>query len=288
MKWFFFKLIVLFTGIYSAKPIIILFSPFLFGQDTVKYLENQVQNVGESVKRFYADILQDLLPPSSCDLDEKELPIDEDTDVEYKKSILGPKQRPSKADITQTNKVLRINPDIDNAVTCATSYDKSCGTNVLLTSAFGKSVKVNKFDSHVRQRVRSTKARSNLAPTKTSVGVSSTETETETGRTEVSNEKHDTPHQVDTISNVSLAEVATSDLVSDCCDEKEIESESENESAEQIPDLPISDDSADAEMKMSPSSSDVLSGELNGEFLGVSRVLLHMFPHCCWLLDIGF
>ncbi|KAA8548353.1 hypothetical protein F0562_000037 [Nyssa sinensis] len=32
-------------------------------QDTVKYVENQVQTVGESVKKFCSDVVQDLLPP---------------------------------------------------------------------------------------------------------------------------------------------------------------------------------------------------------------------------------
>ncbi|XP_021890191.1 uncharacterized protein LOC110808878 isoform X2 [Carica papaya] len=32
-------------------------------QDRVKYVENQVQNIGESVKRFYSDVVHDLLPP---------------------------------------------------------------------------------------------------------------------------------------------------------------------------------------------------------------------------------
>ncbi|KAB1209824.1 hypothetical protein CJ030_MR6G013184 [Morella rubra] len=36
-------------------------------QDTVKYVENHVQIVGESVKKFYSDVMQDLLPPSSVD-----------------------------------------------------------------------------------------------------------------------------------------------------------------------------------------------------------------------------
>ena len=31
-------------------------------QDAVKYLENRVQNVGDSVKKFYSDVVQDLLP----------------------------------------------------------------------------------------------------------------------------------------------------------------------------------------------------------------------------------
>ncbi|CAN1759360.1 hypothetical protein LINPERHAP1_LOCUS7106 [Linum perenne] len=33
--------------------------------DTVKYVENQAQTVGASMKKFYTDVLQDLLPPDS-------------------------------------------------------------------------------------------------------------------------------------------------------------------------------------------------------------------------------
>lgn len=36
-------------------------------QDTVKYVENQVQTVGVSVKKFYSDVVQDLVPPSCID-----------------------------------------------------------------------------------------------------------------------------------------------------------------------------------------------------------------------------
>ncbi|KAF7146225.1 hypothetical protein RHSIM_Rhsim04G0073900 [Rhododendron simsii] len=39
-------------------------------EDTVKYVENQVQSVGATVKKFYSDVIQDLLPP----LDLSELP----------------------------------------------------------------------------------------------------------------------------------------------------------------------------------------------------------------------
>jgi len=31
-------------------------------QDTVKYVEDQVQNVGATVKRFYSDVVQDFTP----------------------------------------------------------------------------------------------------------------------------------------------------------------------------------------------------------------------------------
>lgn len=37
-------------------------------QETTKYVENQVQTVGASMKRFCSDVMQDLLPPSSKDL----------------------------------------------------------------------------------------------------------------------------------------------------------------------------------------------------------------------------
>ncbi|XP_010522128.1 PREDICTED: uncharacterized protein LOC104800859 isoform X2 [Tarenaya hassleriana] len=36
-------------------------------QDTVKYVENQVQTVGATVKKFYSDVVQDFCPESSLD-----------------------------------------------------------------------------------------------------------------------------------------------------------------------------------------------------------------------------
>ncbi|KAI3465832.1 hypothetical protein Pfo_022495 [Paulownia fortunei] len=36
-------------------------------QDTVKYMENQVHKVGVSVKKFYSEVMEDLLPPSCVD-----------------------------------------------------------------------------------------------------------------------------------------------------------------------------------------------------------------------------
>ncbi|KAG5545151.1 hypothetical protein RHGRI_017578 [Rhododendron griersonianum] len=36
-------------------------------QDTVKFVENQAQTVGSSVKKFYSDVMEDLLLPSSID-----------------------------------------------------------------------------------------------------------------------------------------------------------------------------------------------------------------------------
>lgn len=67
------------------------------GQDTVNYVENQVQNVGESVKKFYSDVMQDILPPSSFDpvkVPASDLPVERYSDVGiYKRPKLGIKRR---------------------------------------------------------------------------------------------------------------------------------------------------------------------------------------------------
>ncbi|XP_048491985.1 uncharacterized protein LOC104903530 isoform X3 [Beta vulgaris subsp. vulgaris] len=36
-------------------------------EDTFKYVENRVRTVGKTVKKFYADVVEDLVPPSSLD-----------------------------------------------------------------------------------------------------------------------------------------------------------------------------------------------------------------------------
>ncbi|KAL2328120.1 hypothetical protein Fmac_021547 [Flemingia macrophylla] len=52
--------------------------------DTVKYIENQMQAVGESVKKFYSDIVDDLLP-SDEELD-IQFPIDKLADARFSKT----------------------------------------------------------------------------------------------------------------------------------------------------------------------------------------------------------
>lgn len=57
-------------------------------QDTVKYVEDQMRTVGESVKKFYSDVMEDLLPPSSLERVKEEnstLTVVRHTDVAVKK-----------------------------------------------------------------------------------------------------------------------------------------------------------------------------------------------------------
>lgn len=71
-------------------------------QETAKYVETQVQTVGSSVKKFYAEVLQDLLPPSSLDHKDNEgsgLPLENNAAIgTYEK----PKQS-SKEDLGNEN-----------------------------------------------------------------------------------------------------------------------------------------------------------------------------------------
>lgn len=53
-------------------------------QDTVKYMENQVQKVGGSVKKFYSEVMQDLLPLSCVHTDTDKKPtaiLDSQSDI---------------------------------------------------------------------------------------------------------------------------------------------------------------------------------------------------------------
>ncbi|XP_061350149.1 uncharacterized protein LOC133295346 isoform X2 [Gastrolobium bilobum] len=96
-------------------------------EETVKYIENQMQTVGESVKKIYSDVMQDLIPPSSSDLDEKaapELPKDQHSDAGLcKKSFQCSTKITTKADTKQTTKDSRINNNIDRDVIHAGSCE---------------------------------------------------------------------------------------------------------------------------------------------------------------------
>ncbi|XP_043805875.1 uncharacterized protein LOC110629977 isoform X2 [Manihot esculenta] len=71
-------------------------------QDTVKYVENQVQTVGSTVKKFYSDVMQDLLPPSSVDATKDgvyDLPLELYADVGiYMKPKVAMKEKHTKVD----------------------------------------------------------------------------------------------------------------------------------------------------------------------------------------------
>ncbi|XAR68288.1 hypothetical protein NMG60_11003366 [Bertholletia excelsa] len=74
------------------------------GQDPVKYVENQVQTVGDSVRRFYSNIVQDLLPPSLAEPgnNEAQAASPEQNDIgTFLMSMLGIEEKPPQMETNQ-------------------------------------------------------------------------------------------------------------------------------------------------------------------------------------------
>ncbi|KAJ1417379.1 hypothetical protein SESBI_16646 [Sesbania bispinosa] len=236
-------------------------------EETVKYIENQMQTVGESVKKLYSDVMQDLLPPSSSDLDEtaaSELPIEQYTDAGFsKKSFQGSKKITMKADSEQTTEDSRINLDADNDVICA----ESCDNDALFVSASGNSVKGNKLISHARQYVGSTCIKSNLDSGENQQNKSMPDSkayseitllETDVCSTSQSCELSDVNQNHEaSASKLPSAKVTSLASVADCCNEIECAS------TEQNPNILVLVKSAEEKENMSSSSS-FLSGDPYG------------------------
>ncbi|CAL0303849.1 unnamed protein product [Lupinus luteus] len=238
-------------------------------QDTVNYIENQMQAVGETVKKLYADVMQDLLPPSSSDLDEKvasQLHTDQDTYAGFcKKSDQGFEETPSKADANQAAKDSRINHDVDNHTIYPASYDGTCETNVVTPSS-GDSVEVGNFISCSGQCVQSMDIKSDLdidenqenkKMVATMISDEITSAEPNRRRTsqscELSNE-----NQNPALSNSKAASSEVTLLfasAADCC------YEINNASAEEIPDDPVLVESHEEKQMSTCYSSGVLFGE---------------------------
>ncbi|XP_027342254.1 uncharacterized protein LOC113855025 isoform X2 [Abrus precatorius] len=236
-------------------------------EETVKYVENQMLTVGESVKKIYSDVMQDLLPPSIYNLDETpafELPIDQYTDAGFsKKSFQGSKKITVKADTNQTTEDSRINRDVYDDVI----HTESCDTDTLFMSASCNADKGNSLISHARQYVGSSDVESNLASYEnqhnknmsTSKAVSEiTLSKTDTCSTlqacELSNVNQ---HHVATVSKPASAEEPAIASVADRCNEIE------NADTKEIPRVLILVKSAEGKEMNTSSNSSVLFGDPN-------------------------
>ncbi|KAK9922710.1 hypothetical protein M0R45_031160 [Rubus argutus] len=76
-------------------------------QDTVKFVEDQVQTVGESVKKFYADVMQDMLCNSSLDPEDisaSGFPVEHYSEYDnYKKSKIRKKKEHVRVSVEEVN-----------------------------------------------------------------------------------------------------------------------------------------------------------------------------------------
>lgn len=219
-----------------------------------------MQIVGGNVKKIYSDVVQDFLPPSSCDLDETaapELPIDQYAHAGFcKKSFQGSKKLTVKADSKQATEDSSINHDVDNDAI----YAESCDTDTLFMSDSGNFIQGNSFISHARRCVGSTDIKSNIdsdenqqdkkmpqSKIATEITSSKTDTYSLSQSCEISNVNQS--HEA-TVSKPASAEVTTLASVANCCNEIE------NARTEQTPSVPVLVKSAEGkEMNMSSSSS---------------------------------
>ncbi|KAH1247880.1 hypothetical protein GmHk_06G017677 [Glycine max] len=233
-------------------------------EDTVKYIENQMQTVGESVKKLYSEIVGDLLPPG-----EKvsiELPIDKCADAGlYKKPFHVYKERHVKADTKQTTEDSRIVLGVDNVARLASS-----------TLSLRNSVKESNFSSPSRQYVRRMDVISNLGidenPVNKKMAVTNIINETTLAETvacrtsqscEISNENENQNHGV-TVSKPASAKVARLASDTDCSNEIE------DASTKQFPNVPQLVKAAEEKPVDKSSSSCVPFGEPVGEYFSVS------------------
>ncbi|CAN6700561.1 unnamed protein product [Malus baccata var. baccata] len=91
-------------------------------QDTVKFVENQVQTVGASVMKFYADVMQDLVCDSAVDPEAMPAngnPVENNFHVDSsKKSKVSKKGEPVKVDVEIVNGdsevIAALNMDVDH------------------------------------------------------------------------------------------------------------------------------------------------------------------------------
>ncbi|KAK7405031.1 hypothetical protein VNO78_06179 [Psophocarpus tetragonolobus] len=210
-------------------------------EDAVKYIENQMQAVGESVKKIYSDLVEDLLPPNK-----KvgiELPIDKHADSGFcKKPFYAYKERHVKVkpNIKQTTEDSRI----DHDVTLAASFKGIYEAHALFMPSLRTPVKKSEVSSPSTQYVGRMKVKSNLGfdenPVKemptTKITNETTLAETNACRTsqscEISNENQIQNHGV-SISTPASAEVTG--LASDTHCSNEIE----NASTKQFPNDPL-------------------------------------------------
>ncbi|KAJ7981566.1 Structural maintenance of chromosomes protein like [Quillaja saponaria] len=114
-------------------------------EDTVKYVENQVQTVGASVKKFYSDVMEDLLPPTSMDSDPKmasKMLTEPNSDVGVcKKSNGSLKEKPVNIHQEKLMKESTVIAHLNKDASQVKAFDGFCKDDVLITSSYDNSVK---------------------------------------------------------------------------------------------------------------------------------------------------
>ncbi|KAG6604766.1 hypothetical protein SDJN03_02083, partial [Cucurbita argyrosperma subsp. sororia] len=150
-------------------------------QDTVKYVENQVEVVGASVKRFYSDVVQDLLPPAELN-DEKKVAVCSSALEKYenvvivKKPVRGMKIERSKADEEKFTANLKVTTDTKRYIVHKLPRRDNHANSPLLASSpySASSAQIDgysrkKDDDNIRHKLDLTKGCESLTETTTTI-----------------------------------------------------------------------------------------------------------------------
>lgn len=268
------------------------------GQDTVNYVENQVQNVGESVKKFYSDVMQDLLPPSSFDpvkVPASDLPVERYSDVGiYKKPKLGIKRRSVRVGTEKLTEDSKAMADMHKAVGRSQSLHEIHDEDNLFPPSSEDSVKRTCSEFNSNMGIKENAENDNLPLAEMSgAAVPINDVDRVSSFCELLNENGGAScdHTVTKSASASV-EVRRFDSLAESC--KRVENASEHGSE-------VSMDSASSDMtilitpienegiEMRLPYSDGVSAESNGEyFFGSCYWILFFTIAGCSLLTSGF
>ncbi|WJX69339.1 hypothetical protein P8452_53602 [Trifolium repens] len=166
-------------------------------EETFQYLENKIQTVGESVKNFYSDVMEDLIPSSSCSSPKSPIGHHAGAGIS-KKSFCVSKKITPKADTKRSTKDSSINRDSGNFI------------------------KANNFISRARRHVGGADIKSNIGSDgnqqNRKMPASKTAAEVTLSKTCDSSNANQND-EVTAISKTGSTEVTTFTSVGDCCNE---------------------------------------------------------------------
>ncbi|KAK4577754.1 hypothetical protein RGQ29_028036 [Quercus rubra] len=265
-------------------------------QDTVKYVEDQVQNVGATVKRFYSDVVQDFTPPSSEDpvkVPASELPVERYSDVGiYRRRKVGMKKDPLRVDVGKQAEDSKVISGMNKNVGCARSLHAVRDVDNLCQLSSGDSVKgtySEAFSGHYRDGNIYNKSNLGIQEIPENDKLPQTEMSGEiapindVGRasSELSNQNQGAScDQTVTVSAPALVEVGRFDSIAESCNEVENASEHINDDSmhSASSDMPFLVDSVGNEGKeMRPPSSDGLSAESNAADICTNNGAISLF-----------
>ncbi|XP_027929223.1 uncharacterized protein LOC114185594 isoform X1 [Vigna unguiculata] len=214
-------------------------------EETVKYLGNHMQTVGESVKKICSEVMEDLRP-LPCDLDEtsvSEMHINQNSDAGLaEKSFEGSRNVTVNDGINQTTDDSRISDDVDNDVIHA----ESCDSNALFVAASSYSVK-----GYNKSNLGGDEQDKNMPASKSACEITSSETDTR-NTSQLCELSWIKENHADTVSKPTFSESVAIASLAECCNEIE------NTSTREISDDLEWDESAEEKEKHSTSNSCVL------------------------------